>query len=135
MPLKSASVDRIVCDAPFGQKFAVASKSLPQFYKGLILEMYRYKICFLNCSNLSFLMCVCVCVCVCACICVCVCVCVCVCECKCECVFAQGVVFLCPLHVSFLGVSNSATPLTPDASLIFCLKHLNRTTRLIDSIF
>ena len=42
MPLKSASVDRIVCDAPFGQKFAVASCSLPQFYKKLMQEMYRY---------------------------------------------------------------------------------------------
>ena len=73
MPIKSASVNRIVCDAPFGQKFAVASKSLPQFYKGLIQEMYRYKICFLNCSNLSF---VCLCLCVCGCVHVCVCVCV-----------------------------------------------------------
>ncbi|XP_076464287.1 uncharacterized protein LOC143296312 [Babylonia areolata] len=41
LPLRSGSVDRIVCDAPFGNKFTVLAYTLPQFYQHLIQEMHR----------------------------------------------------------------------------------------------
>ncbi|KAK7104020.1 THUMP domain-containing protein 2-like [Littorina saxatilis] len=41
MPLKASTVNRIVCDAPFGQKFKVNSPDLQEFYKHLLQEMYR----------------------------------------------------------------------------------------------
>ncbi|KAK7458936.1 hypothetical protein BaRGS_00039067 [Batillaria attramentaria] len=40
LPLSTASVEKIVCDAPFGQKFTT-STSLPSFYHKLLKELHR----------------------------------------------------------------------------------------------
>ncbi|KAL8605792.1 hypothetical protein ACOMHN_066382 [Nucella lapillus] len=40
LPLRTGSVDRVVCDAPFGNKFTVAPCALPHFYRCMMQEMH-----------------------------------------------------------------------------------------------